>query len=104
MLFAAILIFLLPIDHAVDKMSVSHAKKIWKYILTLILFQKNDLGVSKVNPSTKKIRKVTLQCAPENPKNVCVSVCWSQNGCPLLTESAISWLLETSGQRVYRLF
>ena len=32
--FAAILILTLPLDHAVDKMSVSHAMEICKHILT----------------------------------------------------------------------
>ena len=45
--FAAILIFLLPVDHAANKMSLNHAKEIWKYILTLILFQISDWGFSK---------------------------------------------------------
>ena len=46
MFFAANLIFLLPLDNAVDKMSVSHAKEICKLILTLILFQISDWGFS----------------------------------------------------------
>ena len=43
---AFILIFMLPLDHAVDKMSESHANEIWKYIMNLILFQISDLGSS----------------------------------------------------------
>ena len=41
MFFGVFFVFLLPLDHAVDKMyvTVSHTNKIWKYILTLILFQ-----------------------------------------------------------------
>ena len=38
-IFAVIYIFLLPSDHVVDKMSVSHANLIWKYIMYLILFE-----------------------------------------------------------------
>ena len=41
-IFAVILIFLLPSNHVVDKMSVSHANEIWKYIMNLILFQITD--------------------------------------------------------------
>jgi hypothetical protein len=46
--FGAIFVFVLPLDHAVDKMyvTVSHANEIWKYILTLILFQISDWGSS----------------------------------------------------------
>ena len=44
--FAVILIFLLPSDHAVDKISVSHANEIWKYIMNLIWFQISDFGFS----------------------------------------------------------
>ena len=43
---AVILIFLLPLDHAVNKMSVSHANEIWKYNMNLILFQISDFGFS----------------------------------------------------------
>ena len=45
-ILAVILIFLLPSDHAVDKMSVSHANEIWKHIMNLILFQVTGFGVS----------------------------------------------------------
>ena len=44
--FAVIFIFMLPLDHAVDIMSVSHMNEIWKYILNLNLFQISDLGFS----------------------------------------------------------
>ena len=44
--FAAIFIFLLPLDHEVDKMSESHGNEIWKYIMNLILFQISYLGFS----------------------------------------------------------
>ena len=37
---------------------------------------------TKVKPSIKK-RIVALQNAPENPKNMCSSVCKSQNVCPI---------------------
>ena len=39
-IFAVIQIFLLPSDHAVDQMSVSHANEIGIYILQFILFEK----------------------------------------------------------------
>ena len=39
---AVILIFLLPLDHAVEKMSLSHANEIWKDIMNL--FQMSDFG------------------------------------------------------------
>ena len=35
---AVIYIFLLLLDQAVDKMSVSHANEIFKYIMNLIMF------------------------------------------------------------------
>ena len=36
---------------------------------------------AKIHPYTKKIKKVTLQHAPENPEKVFKSVCKSQNVC-----------------------
>ena len=42
--FAVILIFLLLLDHAVDKMSVSLANEVRKYIMNLILYQISDSG------------------------------------------------------------
>ena len=42
----------------------------------------NSHNPAKVHPFTQKIRKVTLQHAPENPKKVGKSVCKSQNVCP----------------------
>ena len=41
--FAVILNFLLPLDHEVDKMSLSQENEVWKYIMNLILFQISDL-------------------------------------------------------------
>ena len=38
-IFAVILIFLLPLDHAVDKMSVGHANENEIYIPNFILFE-----------------------------------------------------------------
>ena len=42
--FAVIFTFMLTLDHAVDKMSVSNMNEIRKYIINLILFQISDLG------------------------------------------------------------
>ena len=44
--FCSYLNFLLPLDHAVDKMFLRHANEILKYILNLIMFKICDLGFS----------------------------------------------------------
>ena len=44
--FEVILIFMLPLDHAVDKMSVNHANEILKNIMNSVLFQISDFGFS----------------------------------------------------------
>ena len=40
-IFAGVLICLLPSDHVVNKMSVSHANETWKYIMNLIFSSSN---------------------------------------------------------------
>ena len=85
-------IFLLPLDRAVDNMSVSHTKEIWKYIWpwfdkwfgNLIILQKSTL-------KPKILEKVTFQHAPENPKKVCKRVCKSQHVC---RKVVIWWQIE----------
>ena len=105
--FAVILTFLLPLDHEVDKMSLSHANEIWKYIMNLIFFQISDLdsdNPATVHPSNQKIKKVTLQHAEENPRKVCKNVCKSQNVCPNIFHihyiplglGTFAWLLKVS--------
>ena len=44
-IFAVVLIFLLPSDHVVDKMSVIHANEIWKYVLYMIFNSYNPVKV-----------------------------------------------------------
>ena len=38
-MFAVTLIFLLPSDHVVGKVSVSHGNELWKYIMNLIVLE-----------------------------------------------------------------
>ena len=94
--FAVILTFLLPLDHEVDKMCLSHANGIWKYIMNLILFQIVIwifIILQQFTLPPKRLKKVTLQRAAENPKKVCKNVCKSQNACP----KYISYTLHTFG-------
>ena len=39
-------VLIFPLNHAIDKMSVSHANEIWKYIMNFILFQIIDFVFS----------------------------------------------------------
>ena len=77
-IFAVILIFLLPSDHVVEKMSVSHANENEIYILYFILLKITDYRFLKsyTSPASQQ------QHAPGNPIKVCKSVCKSQNVCP----------------------
>ena len=84
-IFAVILIFLLALGHAVDKMCVSRANENWICFLHFKFVKMTDDRFVKSYKSPafhQKIRIVALQNAPENPKNVCSSVCKSQNVCP----------------------
>ena len=59
--------------------------KFWNILWTWFCFKLvilDSYNPAKVHPSTQKIRKVTLQDAPENPKKVCKGVCKSQKVCP----------------------
>ena len=63
-IFAVILMFLLPSDHAENKISVNHANEIWKYIMTFILFKITDFA----EPSTQKVRNLFCTMCKEIKK------------------------------------
>ena len=78
-IFAVILIFLLALGHAVDKMCVSHANENGIYFLHFnffLIWLMIDLpNPTKNQPSIKK-KIVALQNSPENPKT-CAAACLS---------------------------
>ena len=81
-IFAVNLIFLLALGHVVNKMCVSHGNKNGFYFLHFNFLNMTDDRFVKSYKSPAfhpKKRIVALQKAPENPKNVCSSVCKSQN-------------------------
>ena len=51
-IYAVILIFLLPSDHSVNKMSVSHANKLLTFIMYLILFENYWFFILIIQPFT----------------------------------------------------
>ena len=70
-IFAVILIFLLALGHAVDKMCVSHANKNGIYFLHFNFLNMTDdrlVQSYKIPAFYPKIRIVALQNAPENQK------------------------------------